>query len=311
MKTTDLLVFLLSSLASSSIYASKWIGVNIGQCDSAIVQFSVLKEVGVCLPTPSTISFFRSYQIPSCSITDSMLSTSITVYSGADCTGASFNQAIDPISTDCVNGTSIICEENPAAITENWPALGVYIEDTSCSAPSVVIAAKPDCTPFEYETYTYSSQLTCDTNLLTLNVYNTSMTCEGNAQLSETLAVDTCTEITDFLSNIPDNLPTRLQQFADLIDISSAFYYVDCGGVTNLPGVEGNTGSDDKATDDTSEGSSGSSSGSDATKYGGLGTVGLSVLLIGIVAAGVVGAFFVKRFATSVGHKDERQNNLL
>jgi hypothetical protein len=301
------LIYFFSTL--SFVHASQWLGVNIGHCDTGVVQFSIMKEVGICLPTPSSISFFRSYQISSCSITDDMLSTSITVYSGADCTGVSFNQAIDPISTACVNGTSIICEENPVAISEHWPALGMYVEDTSCSVPTAIIAAKPDCTAFEYESYTYSSQLLCDSSLLTLNVYNTSLTCEGNTQLSETLTVDTCTEMTDFLSNIPKNLPSRLEKFSDLIDITSASYFVDCGGATNLPGVEAD-GTDDKATDDAEEGSSGTSGGSESTKFGGLGTVGLSVLLIGIVAAGVVGAFFVKRFAAP-GQKKDPQNNLL
>jgi hypothetical protein len=243
----------------------------------------------------------------SCSITNSMLSTSVTVYTGGDCSGFSFDQAIDPLPAGCINGTSLICEENPVALSEHWPAMGVYVEDTTCSIPTVVIAAKSDCSSFEYGDYSYSSSLSCGSDLMTLNVYNTSLTCDGNTQVSESVALDSCTELTDFLSDLPENLPSRLDQLAALVDITGASYYADCGGATNLPGV---TGSDPEPSNDdpNQEGTRGSSD-NNQQKFGGLGNVGLSVMLIGILVAGVVAAVVVKRFAAA--KKSEDTQNIL
>jgi hypothetical protein len=301
-----MLLTVLAALASTA-QSAQWIGVNVGQCESSTVQFSILKQVGVCLKTPASIAYFRSYQLNSCSITNSMLSTSITVYTGSGCSGLSFNQAIDPLPTGCTNGTSLICEQNPVALSEHWPAVGVYVEDTTCSLPTVVVAAKSDCTSFEYGPYSYSSSLSCDSSSMTVNIYNTSLTCEGNSQVSETVVLDSCTGMTDFLSYLPENLPSRLDELVALIDITGASYYADCGGATNLPGVEGG---DPEPSDDQSQDGTKGSSGNSQDKFGGLGNVGLSVMLIGIVIAGVVGAVVVKRLAAPK-KPDDTQNILL
>lgn len=279
----------------------------MGECGSGKVQFSILKQVGICLNTPASVSFFRSYKIDSCSIANSMLTTSVTVYSGTGCTGISLNRALEPVPSTCTNGTTLFCEENPIALSEKWPALGVYVEDSTCSVPTIVLAGQAGCTSFQYGNSTYSSSLVCDNNGGSINVYNNSLICDGIVQASDTLMTGVCAEFTDFPATLPENLPPQLEQLSQMIDITSASYFIDCGGAENLPGVEG---IEPAPTDDNDQGTSGSSGDGSSTKYGGLGTIGLSVLLVGIALAGVIGAFALKKIATAK-KPDDPQNNLL
>lgn len=198
---------------------------------------------------------------------------------------------MDPVDSTCRNGTTLICQENPVALVENWPALGIYIEDDTCSSPSLVLAAKSNCNSMEYEGNLYSTQVSCATSTLSIRAYNTSLTCEGNPVVDESMTVDSCVVTTDFLTTLPDNLPDNLQQYADLIDITSASYYADCGGATQLPGIDGGSPTNDDTTDTTKS----SSSSNNAAKFGGLGIGGLSGILIGIIATGLFVAFVANK----------------
>lgn len=250
----------------------------------------MLLQVGVCQNTPSTVDLIRSYIISSCTNDNSLITTIIKVYTGKDCTGFSFDYNLDPMPSNCINGTTLICEDNPSALTENWPALGVYIENM-CSNPSIVVAAKPGCDSFAYQNQEYSTQVNCNENTLSVNVYNTSLTCEGNSMFEDSMSINTCTNVSDILSYLPENLPSQLQKLIDYVDVTSLSYYSDCKGISSLPGIAENPTNDDSTGDNTKS----TSDNNKSVKYGGLGAGGLSALLISIVAFVLVSFFVVKR----------------
>lgn len=289
----------------SVIFSSKWIGLNIGECNQQNIQFSLLLQVGVCHNTPSSISLVRSYMISSCSNDNLFITTSLKLYTSKDCSGYSFDYNLDPMSSSCINGTSLICEDNPTALTENWPALGVYI-DNMCSSPSIVVAAKPGCDSFEYQNQQYSSQVSCIDSTLSIDVYNTSLTCQGNPVIEDSMNINTCTNVSNFLTDLPENLPSQLEKLIELIDVTTLSYYSDCEGISSLPGIAENPNGDDDSPQDNTKSESGSNK---STKYGGLGIGGLSALLISIVAFMLVTFFITKRFMKT--KKPEELQNII
>jgi len=283
----------LSLLYLLTIVYADWVTIDMSsdaQCSADQIQISVMKQTGVCLKTPRTFPIFRSYEISSCSSNEDTLTITVNMYTQSDCTGSSTTYPIDDLPTGCFNGTSISCQETPIAESENWPAVGLYIDEPTCSTPSVVIAAKPDCTSIDLFGYQYSTQISCSENELNIAAYNNTLECDTDPVLQEQLQLDNCAQIPDNfdLPDEPRSDSPIISKFYELIDMgyidpdpSNYYYYADCGGVDNIPGVLATSGSHSNNDDDVES-------------YGGLGTAGLSVVVVGCILAVVVGTFAVR-----------------
>jgi hypothetical protein len=298
------MIFVIASLlfqAADANYLTLNIGTSVdGDCSQDSFQFSVLKQVGVCLLTPASVPYFRSYQLLSCVDDGTTITSSIAVYMSSDCTGIPVSYPIDNMSSGCNKGSEISCETNPVAIAEAWPALGVYIEDSTCSHPTMLMAAKQTCSAVDMLTGgQYSSSVSCTTNEFSISTYNNSLTCQGDLLSQENIALDICTETIPGLPPlIPADSPAyeQLNNFLNsgMIDVNGVYYYADCAGSSEIPGVEGGANDDAGVTDDAKDNKS---SGDDTqNNYGGLGTVGLSLLVVFIAIGAIASAFVVVKF---------------
>lgn len=218
------------------------------------------------------------------------LSVSATIFTSTDCTGYSVPQTFNNLPASCINGTKLSCQDTPVAIDDGWPALGLYVEDSTCSKPTALLAIKPGCA--DIEMLGYSTEVGCSADSgFTLQTYNDSTTCQGtnvgqvDIELDQCWQLNTSTPLPPALEGNP--LFDRLNEFLDsnLIDLSASsfYYYADCEGAENIPGVE------------TS--STPSSNGEDDDNYGGLGVVGFSLIIVFSVVVGVLCCVCgVKRF---------------
>jgi hypothetical protein len=220
-------------------------------------------------------------QLSTCTQNSDTLTVSAAIYASTDCTGYSIPQTFDKLPTSCINGTKLSCQDTPVAVDSGWPALGLYVEDSTCAKPTALIAMKPGCT--DVEMLGISTEVSCSAESgFSLQAYNNSLTCAGTSdshmdiQLDQCWYLNTSTPIPPELDSNP--LFDQLNEFlnSNYIDLSrsSFYYYADCGGAENIPGVE------------TS--STPSSNGDDDNDYGGLGVVEFSLIIVFSVIVGVL-----------------------
>lgn len=238
-------------------------------------------------------------------------------YTSSNCGGFDVSREF-PIPSSCTNGTLLVCEEKPTAIAEKWPAVGIYLEDSTCSSPIVVGATKPDVCVSNSNMEDFSFESSC-TEDFTMNTYNDSSTCDTEPMDTTVVDIGTCDEIGEFplpspttpysfdrhagvKSNVMSTYSSILSRVTSMSHLKekdtaatrylqqatvTAYSYASCEGVGHIQGV---TIADDDAddADDAQENSSGS-----ASSKNGLGAVGISLVTIFVLlsAAGLVAGY--------------------
>ena len=164
---------------------------------------------------------------------------------------------------------SVVQTSDPYAVTENWPAFGLYVDDALCALPSLMAAFAPNCNTYTYEDTSYSLDVTCSDNSgASLSLYGTDPAipyagnCSGTPSEQRSMVSDQCTS---FATVDPITLPA-LEELMDgslkdllamlQLDSSNMFYYADCQGADNIPGIEtnANSGSGSESDDDIDAG---------------------------------------------------------
>lgn len=152
--------------------------------------------------------------------------------------------------------TSSVQTSDPYAVTENWPAFGLYVEDSSCSLPSFMVAFAPNCNTYSDQGVSISTDLSCSDTGMTLSVFGTNNSvpydeCSGTPSEQRSMIPDQCVsfagenpiEFPDFdFGGILDGSLKKLFALVDL-KASEVYYYADCGGANNIPGIETNANS--------------------------------------------------------------------
>jgi hypothetical protein len=197
----------------------------------------------------------------------------------------------------CLNGTTFTCSDNPPALVQDWPAIGVYSEDR-CDHPLLVAAFSPDCSDWSdlYGTGGTSTLTSCDDDLFEFDLFNNTATCQAGAGEGELwahyeLPTQQCFAITSpslsttasammtavggvsaVISRIAPGLSGVLDSssgpssslFVPLADVTDGpwYAYSTCSGANSLPGVKTSSNDDDSAA------------------YGGLTTGGFYSLVI-------------------------------
>lgn len=153
----------------------------------------------------------------------------------------------------------------------------------------------------------FSTDVSCSETSLSILAFNDSLSCKGDSLTEFTIDSDVCWQlnssapIPEFLEDYPiwDKLEEILDTGIIQLDRSDFFYYVDCGGADNLPGVDTSSASSSNDDDDES--------------YGGLGVVGLSLVIVFSVLVGALCcACLAKRFLFSgKGSGDQLMEGIL
>lgn len=238
-----------------------------------------------------------------CSENDATLSVSINIYTASDCSGFATPHTLDSVPAGCHNGTMLSCQKNPTAIDEGWPAIGLYVQDTTCSTPTALVAINPGCN--DNEMLGYSTEVSCTDTSFSLSGYNTS-TCSGIPTTSHEVQLDTCEQLSPS-SDIPELMEQGplWDMFEELMSAglitlnqSDFYYYADCAGAEKLPGVETNNADTSGHNNDD--------------QYSGLGIVGLSLIIAASVLAVVCCMCGVKHiiFGKKNGNDDFSENIL-
>jgi hypothetical protein len=196
--------FSLSRLSSfvlcSSFCLGEWVAIDTTSsqtCSPDSTQSSVLTQVGVCLPVPSSfpssLQQYSSYIFDDCAQDGDIMKLTVTWYLDDDCKGKGF-EIYAPVDSSCENGVFTSCQDTPVAIEEEWPAVGLYSGDSSCEdAPTLISAYNPGCADFS-AFGEYSTSVSCDTTFDYIT-YNASSTCSGDASMNISSSLDVCERI--------------------------------------------------------------------------------------------------------------------
>eukprot|EP00602_Paraphysomonas_sp_CaronLab_P006825 CAMPEP_0185019144 /NCGR_PEP_ID=MMETSP1103-20130426/1769_1 /TAXON_ID=36769 /ORGANISM="Paraphysomonas bandaiensis, Strain Caron Lab Isolate" /LENGTH=314 /DNA_ID=CAMNT_0027549301 /DNA_START=119 /DNA_END=1063 /DNA_ORIENTATION=+ len=246
----------------TSLYGD-WIVLDISTssdtCSADNTDFSIMKQIGVCSKVPIGVPTFESYKLTSCNSDGEKLLTTVKAYLTSDCSGFVTSFTYSELSTECHNGSVVSCQSDPIAVSEGWPAVGVYIEDSACDVPAVVFAANPGCSEIP-EIPELSVQVECQDDMLSYSAYNTSDTCEGESIQEASLSADQCVGSN---TSMPEPGPTspdvykRIYSFlhSDTFNIDGldVWFYADCNGSDNIPGVVPSSTDDPSGNDDPND----------------------------------------------------------
>ena len=154
-------------------------------------------------------------------------------------------------------------------MTEGWPAFGLYVDDSTCTMPSLMAAFSPNCNSYVYEENSISTDLTCtDTSGVSFSIYglNSSIPydeCSGEPSVDLTMVADQCTSFAMLLPTVQPYMTNILEgSMKDIFGLlqvgvgDNLYYYADCGGGENIPGIEtnSNSGHDNNSGDNISAG---------------------------------------------------------
>lgn len=260
-------------------------------CSAENSEASIMIQTDHCLQLPSSIPLANSYKIVSCSTGADAISATINLFSSNDCSGVMQAYTFDSIPSACMNGTQFSCQmSDPYAVVENWPAFGLYVDDATCNMPTLMAAFAPNCNTFSFEGISFSTDLTCsEENGASLSLYGTNESipydeCSGEPSEQRSMIADQCTSFANFepvtLPDVGSIVDGRFKEIIDLLQLDSSdlYYYADCGGADNIPGIETNSNS-----------GSTSDSGDDVDA----GMMALYVILAGVAGMALVGTGFI------------------
>mmetsp|Transcript_9354 Transcript_9354/g.15654 ORF Transcript_9354/g.15654 Transcript_9354/m.15654 type:complete len:320 (+) Transcript_9354:80-1039(+) len=270
---SKVLLPLALSLASSPGTRADFIVLDVSPgdptCSPENSEASIMIQTDHCLQLPSNIPLANSYMFESCSTGADAISATINVFGSNDCSGMMKSYTFDSIPSACMNGTQFSCQtSDPYAVVENWPAFGLYVDDTTCSLPTLMAAFAPNCNTFSFEGISFSTDLTCSAEAgASLTLYGTNESipydeCNGEPSEQRTMIADQCTSFANFepitLPEVGNIMDGKLKEIIDLLQLDSSdlYYYADCGGADNIPGIEtnSNSGSTSDSGDDVDAG---------------------------------------------------------
>ncbi len=177
----------LAGFADGRSFLAADVFSNADSCAAGgAVQGSVLKEVGVCLDLPSglppPLNAVKSYKIGSCTNGATSVDVEIDTFTKSGCAGIKIPYTIkDKIPTTCANNTKISCQSAPQALSEAWPAVGLYLNDATCAKAGGVLAVRPTCAGVNGgDKGDYSLEMKCNSpSEIQLITYNETATCSG------------------------------------------------------------------------------------------------------------------------------------
>lgn len=308
------------ALTSSPVAIADFLVMDVSPGDSTCsqenVEASIMIQTGHCLKLPVDNILLGSYMLTSCSPGEETLSVTVSVFSSDDC---STDRAIvqdftfDTLPSTCVESAQLSCQtSDPYAVTENWPAFGLYVDDSTCARPTLMAAFAPNCNTYTFGNASYSTDLTCSTESgASFSVYGTdplvpyegSEGCSGTPSEQRSMVADQCLSFADVepitVPDVKDILDGSLKDVFEMLQLNASdlYYFADCGGGDNIPGIETNA-----------------NSGSQSDSGGGIdGGMMALYLTVGAVAAGVlvVGGFVYMRRKSSAGNSEEIRDDLL
>jgi hypothetical protein len=149
-------------------------------------------------------------------------------------------------------------------VVENWPAFGLYVDDSTCTMPTLMAAFAPNCNTYSFEGTSFSTDLVCsETKGASFSLYGTNDSipydeCSGEPSEYRSMIADQCTSFASFepitLPEVGDIVDGSLKDIFDQLQLESSdlYYYADCGGADNIPGIE--TSANSGSTSDSGDG---------------------------------------------------------
>lgn len=240
-----LVAFLIGCLAAPALSATYFVVdeyANPTSCLSkGIVETTVLSEVGVCIDVgmtlPEPLSAVKSFKLDLCENGAEYLSLGISGFTEAGCGGIGIPYTLnDMVPAGCHKNAVASCQTDPIALSERWPNVAVFVNDDTCANTLAVLAARPGCNSYQYDSKMYSMSTNCiDPATLHAVVYNDTLDCTGGSILKEvSLPTNTCT----FFAQIPIPTSPALAAFplAPALNITlgdllvDGYYMASCSG---------------------------------------------------------------------------------
>jgi hypothetical protein len=216
-----------------------------GECDSELLQLSVIQEVGAgCIDMSLTYLFdeaaegIHSYEILSCDNgSNEHLAVMVMGYSDKGCTGTqSFFTAGNQLSsTKCYsNHLRFSCQKKPISLLEKWPAVDIYFDNSTCQNSAITVSARPGCISVGRSMVGWS----CDkeNKWLTYETYDTPTVCADGVP-SQSFPVPTEECLTDMIhgNQIPGSLiylfgSLTINDMLQNFELYEGFYIARCNG---------------------------------------------------------------------------------
>ena len=163
-------------------------------------------KVDVCHDLPINTGVFQTFKLSECSTTASNTEIKISLYSGGDCSGILSHTFDVKLHSDCLNGTMFSCSEDPISLSEEYPAVGVYMGDSQCSVPAFFMTTLDGCRGLADSA---SMMMSCPGPTMDISMFNTSSECSGALFNDVSVEVYGCTESLNDLK-LPGNIMTNL-----------------------------------------------------------------------------------------------------
>lgn len=262
-------------LAASPLGSADYLVLDVSPGDETCApensEASVMIQTDHCLKLPANVPLANSYKIESCSTGTDTISLTLNVFTTSNCDSNGITQefTFDSLPSSCINGTKLSCQtSDPYAVVQNWPAFGMYVDDSSCAMPTLVAAIAPNCNTYSFQGISFSTDLVCsDTAGASFSLYGTNDSipyneCSGEPSEYRSMIADQCTSFANMepitLPDVGDIIDGSLKDIFDQLQLDSSdlYYYADCGGANNIPGIEtnANSGSTSDSEDSVSAG---------------------------------------------------------
>jgi hypothetical protein len=152
-----------------------------------------------------------SFTVNSCVAQSGVVTLGLTVYTSAGCSGFSIPYSYD-MAQECSNNTMVSCEDTPVAITEVWPATGMYIDDSTCTTPLFVAAALPNqCNGAKDQDMSFEFGCNDDSTQMSASAYNDTALCDTKPVEHYDLPTGSC----DIMGEFP--IPTPALRVRDVL----------------------------------------------------------------------------------------------